>query len=197
MMRRNMTLIIPAVSIQEAEEKPKKYWKGYEKENVRQRIIPIIIGQEMQLDNFLEISIPNNSYLDASWINKYQMCVKYFRENGNLLISARYVIDGVRFGQWIRWQRQNYKKGMITPTKKELLKKIGMIWYAQSGKSKKEDKKESVPEHPSEDQKKQVISHNYPKTLRGLFLQEENRPQRDGPHLLPSGVRFIFSFCVA
>lgn len=87
---------------------------------------------------------------------------------------------------------------MITPTKKELLKKIGMIWYAQSGKSKKEDKKEAVPEHPSEDQKKQVISHNYPKTLRGLFLQEENRPQRDGsPHLLPSGVRFIFSFCVA
>ena len=110
MMRRNMTLIIPAVSFQEAEEKPKKYWKGYEKENVRQRIIPMIIGQEMQLDNFLEISIPNNPYLDASWINKYQMCVKYFKENGNLLIPARYVIDGVRLGQWIGWQRQNYKR---------------------------------------------------------------------------------------
>lgn len=69
------------------------------------------------------------SVYDAQWFDYYKLAVKYYNENGNLLISRLYTTsNGIKLGSWLGAQRRQYKDGKLSKDKTELLEKIGMIW---------------------------------------------------------------------
>lgn len=65
---------------------------------------------------------------EEKWLHIYNEAVKYYKENGNLLICSRYEVNDIKLGHWILDQRVNYKKGKLSEERVELLNKIGMIW---------------------------------------------------------------------
>lgn len=74
------------------------------------------------------------SKLNLYWENNYSAAVKYYRENGNLIVPSAYIdSDGVKLGAWISRLRKLHK-GMLkrgnppTSEQVERLNKIGMVW---------------------------------------------------------------------
>lgn len=66
---------------------------------------------------------------DKVWKYNYIVVEQYFIDNGNLAIKSRYVCpDGFRLGYWIKQQRKNYFKNILSEDKVFLLEKIGMVW---------------------------------------------------------------------
>ena len=73
------------------------------------------------------------SKLDYFWENNFSAAVKYYRENGNLIVPSNFVTaDGVRLGSWIcRLRKLRKGQGKGTPPTAEQIKRlddIGMIW---------------------------------------------------------------------
>lgn len=73
------------------------------------------------------------SKFDYYWENNYNEAAKYYRENGDLLVSDNYISDrGIRLGSWIsrlRKLRNGQCKGTpLTNEQIERLNKIGMVW---------------------------------------------------------------------
>ena len=66
--------------------------------------------------------------IDTQWNKCYDLAVKYYNENGNLSIPTEYMINDINLGRWICKQRSNYKTGILTKNKFDLLEKIKMIW---------------------------------------------------------------------
>ena len=77
----------------------------------------------------------------------YKLTETYFKKYGNLEIPSRfktlngidYDENGYNLGQWQSWQRKKYKKGKLSPERKELLDQIGMIWEIRKRKDKKQE----------------------------------------------------------
>lgn len=73
-----------------------------------------------------------NDSLTASWDLMYQMAEKYYRENGNLEVTKRYITeDGYSLGMWLYTQRQVYagrSSGRLSDQQIEKLNAIGMRW---------------------------------------------------------------------
>lgn len=73
------------------------------------------------------------SKLDYYWENNYSAALRYYRENGNLIVPSNFVSDdGVRLGAWISRLRK-LRKGQCkgTPPTADQIKRlddIGMIW---------------------------------------------------------------------
>ena len=73
------------------------------------------------------------SKLDFYWENNFSAAVKYYKENGNLIVPSNYVSpDGIKLGSWIGRLR-NLRKGKCkgTPPTPEQIKRlddIGMVW---------------------------------------------------------------------
>lgn len=73
------------------------------------------------------------SKLNYYWEKNFSAAVKYYRENGNLIVPSNFVSDdGVRLGRWIsklRKLREGKGKG-IPPTPEQIkrLDDIGMVW---------------------------------------------------------------------
>ena len=70
---------------------------------------------------------------DQNWKRYYEAAKRYFEENGNLDIEAKYVTkDQVALGQWLANLRVQEKAGArpryLTEERKEMLNDIGMIW---------------------------------------------------------------------
>ncbi len=66
---------------------------------------------------------------DYDWKAKYDLAVKYYYDNGDLLVPNKYkTSDGVALGAWIGQQRKYYRDKKISEEKVALLDKIGMIW---------------------------------------------------------------------
>ena len=70
---------------------------------------------------------------EQNWNEYYIAASHYYEENGNLMISAKYVCkNGLKLGQWISKQRSYYlgtsKSGTITKERIEKLNRIGMVW---------------------------------------------------------------------
>ncbi len=66
---------------------------------------------------------------EAQWQENYGEAVKYYKENGDLLVPYNYTTDkGVKLGAWIRNQRDSYKKNHLSNDRLKLLKRIGMSW---------------------------------------------------------------------
>ena len=69
------------------------------------------------------------SKTDYKWMAIYNSAVSYYDDHGDLLVPSRYATDdGIHLGTWIKYQRERYKKGIITATEEELLNNIHMIW---------------------------------------------------------------------
>ena len=84
---------------------------------------------------------------DEVWNQMYMLAELYFKEYGNLEIPSRFKTlngtdedeNGYNLGQWQSWQRKMYKKGKLSPERKELLDQIGMIWEIRKRKDKKQE----------------------------------------------------------
>lgn len=73
-----------------------------------------------------------NTTLTASWNLMYELAKQYFKANGNLEITKRYVTpDGYTLGSWVNTQRlvrAGKVNGKLTDKQIERLDRIGMRW---------------------------------------------------------------------
>lgn len=71
---------------------------------------------------------------DRKWMSLYDVAVAYYHEHGNLNVPSEYVTpDGVLLGKWVARQRYAYlnpdrSSARVTPERKALLDKLGMVW---------------------------------------------------------------------
>lgn len=70
---------------------------------------------------------------DQNWSRYYEAAKRYFEENGNLDVEARYVTKkNIPLGQWLSNLRVQEKAGVrsryLTEERKEMLNALGMIW---------------------------------------------------------------------
>lgn len=79
------------------------------------------------------------------WLKNYNLAKKYFEDNGNLNINAKYITNtGVKLGSWIRTQRVSYKNKSLTDERYKLLSDINMIWELKPGVKKEKYNNEKV-----------------------------------------------------
>lgn len=68
------------------------------------------------------------------WMSLYDVAAAYYHEHGNLNVPSEYVTpDGVLLGKWVARQRYAYlnpdrSSARVTPERKALLDKLGMVW---------------------------------------------------------------------
>ena len=67
----------------------------------------------------------NNNEL---WEENYKLAEAYYKDNGNLQIPQKYIINGKKLGIWISTQRVKYNKGTLSKDRVDKLNKIGMTW---------------------------------------------------------------------
>ena len=71
---------------------------------------------------------------DRKWMSLYDVAAAYDHEHGNLNVPSEYVTpDGVLLGKWVARQRYAYlnpdrSSARVTPERKTLLDKLGMVW---------------------------------------------------------------------
>lgn len=74
----------------------------------------------------------NRNY--RKWMSLYDVAAAYYHEHGNLNVPSEYVTpDGVLLGKWVARQRYAYlnpdrSSARVTPERKALLDKLGMVW---------------------------------------------------------------------
>lgn len=68
------------------------------------------------------------------WMSLYDVAAAYYHEHGSLNVPSEYVTpDGVLLGKWVARQRYAYlnpdrSSARVTPERKALLDKLGMVW---------------------------------------------------------------------
>lgn len=71
---------------------------------------------------------------DRKWMSLYDVAAAYYHKHGNLNVPSEYVTpDGVLLGKWVARQRYAYlnpdrSSARVTPERKTLLDKLGMVW---------------------------------------------------------------------
>lgn len=71
---------------------------------------------------------------DRKWMSLYDVAAAYYHEHGSLNVPSEYVTpDGVLMGKWVARQRYAYlnpdrSSARVTPERKALLDKLGMVW---------------------------------------------------------------------
>ena len=71
---------------------------------------------------------------DRKWMSLYDVAAVYYHEHGSLNVPSEYVTpDGVLLGKWVARQRYAYlnpdrSSARVTPERKALLDKLGMVW---------------------------------------------------------------------
>lgn len=71
---------------------------------------------------------------DRKWMSLYDVAAAYYHEHGNLNVPSEYVTpDGVLLGKWVARQSYAYlnpdrSSARVTPERKALLDKLGMVW---------------------------------------------------------------------
>lgn len=71
---------------------------------------------------------------DRKWMSLYDVAAAYYHVHGNLNVPSEYVTpDGVLLGKWVARQRYAYlnpdrSSARVTPERKALLDKLGMVW---------------------------------------------------------------------
>lgn len=71
---------------------------------------------------------------DRKWMSLYDVAAAYYHEHDNLNVPSEYVTpDGVLLGKWVARQRYAYlnpdrSSARVTPERKALLDKLGMVW---------------------------------------------------------------------
>lgn len=73
------------------------------------------------------------SYSDAAWKRGYEACLRYHKEQGNLLVPHDFVTEeGLKLGVWISQMRSSYKNSdrRLTAERIAALEQLGMRWDA-------------------------------------------------------------------
>lgn len=71
---------------------------------------------------------------DRKWMSLYDVAAAYYHEHGSLNVPSEYVTpNGVLLGKWVARQRYAYlnpdrSSARVTPERKALLDKLGMVW---------------------------------------------------------------------
>lgn len=69
------------------------------------------------------------------WEKLYTAAEEYFEEYGSLNVPAGYkTADGNLLNEWLRFQRENKSKGILSTEKIERLNKIGMDWLSPAAR---------------------------------------------------------------
>ncbi len=99
-----------------------------QKKNGTGRGIPLDDEQINRLDRIGMIWDTDQYRFDVG----YEHAEKYYKENGNLRVSAKYVCeDGYTLGLWINLKRRQYKKQNLSADNVQKLEGIGMCWSVQ------------------------------------------------------------------
>ncbi|MCD7833931.1 MAG: Helicase associated domain protein [Lachnospiraceae bacterium] len=84
---------------------------------------------EDQIRRLDEIGMIWSNVNDTKWDKAYQEAKDYAAEKGDLSVPARYVTEkGFRLGTWIKNQRNLFRDGKLSASRKEKLDTIGMVW---------------------------------------------------------------------
>lgn len=83
-----------------------------------------------QIDALESIGIVWDSR-EEQWYDRYQIAIKYYKENGHLKVPYDCIIDGVKLGIWISTQRVAMKNGTLSDIKIKHLNELEMVWDAQ------------------------------------------------------------------
>jgi len=78
------------------------------------------IGFEWQLSRGSKPSV-------EGWNERFKELKQYKQQNGNCRVPANYTANP-QLGNWVKLQRQLYKRGDLLPDRIELLKRIGFEW---------------------------------------------------------------------
>ena len=86
-----------------------------------------------QIEKLDAIGMVWETVSDQSWTRYYEAAKRYFEENGNLDVEAKYVTeDHISLGQWLANLRVLEKAGVrsryLTEERKKMLCALGMIW---------------------------------------------------------------------
>ena len=111
--------------------------QAYKKEKLSKEKIELLEKIGMRFENVHNI---------IDWNEMYLLAETYFKRYGNLEIPYKfktlngidYDENGYKLGKWLTNQRQAYKKGKLSPERKELLDQIGMVWEIRIRKGKKQ-----------------------------------------------------------
>ena len=112
--------------------------QAYKKEKLSKEKIELLEKIGMRFENVHNI---------IDWNEMYLLAETYFKKYGNLEILYKfktlngidYDENGYKLGKWLTNQRQAYKKGKLSPERKELLNQIGIIWEIRKRKDKKQE----------------------------------------------------------
>lgn len=85
--------------------------------------------QEKRLEN---LGIRKNvSRSDIAWEEQYEEAKRFYEENGNLIVSQKYIgSNGKNLGIWVQRQRTYCRDGRLKAEQIEKLDAIGMVWVA-------------------------------------------------------------------
>ena len=83
--------------------------------------------------------------VEYQWQKSYELAKAYFNEHKDLLISGLFITKngyekvkkgekGIKLGEWISRQRQNYKNKVLSEERIKMLEKIGMVWDAKGSR---------------------------------------------------------------
>ena len=67
---------------------------------------------------------------DDPWEKRFRLAEAYFRAHGELNVPMKYVVDGIRLGQWLYFLRK--QKNTLSPEQITRLDHIGMQWNIQT-----------------------------------------------------------------
>ena len=72
---------------------------------------------------------------NAKWEAGFQRLLDYVNENGTAAVPRPYVVEGYPLGAWVMTKRQEFKKGTLSPERKQLLQELpGWVEDAQAAK---------------------------------------------------------------
>ena len=119
------------------------YWLGYQRQMYKKGKLP---KERIELLEKIGMHFETRDN-DEVWNQMYMLAELYFKEYGNLEIPSKFKTlngtdedeNGYNLGVWLVRQRQMYKKGKLSPERKELLNQIGMIWEIRKRKDKKQE----------------------------------------------------------
>lgn len=79
------------------------------------------------IDFLSELDQVTDGLID-SWSHNHGLLTEYIKTYGNTLVPGDYIIDNVRLGNWVDWQRVRYHNGKMSPQRIEKLNEIGFTW---------------------------------------------------------------------
>ena len=82
--------------------------------------------------------------IEGLWKQRLTMLKAYKEKHGDCLVPRRYVENNIKFGNWVCYQRAEYKKWLkgeksqLTQEKVDLLEDLGFVWMVKAGPIRKE-----------------------------------------------------------